>query len=60
MPTGSFCLLPKLAVYDILVGFYNQLNNGGKFIVDLEMPTGFREISTSRFPLSADAGILFQ
>ena len=60
MPTGSFCLLPKLAVHDILGGFYNQLDDGGKLIVDLEMPTDFREgeTSTSHFPLSADTGIL--
>ncbi|WP_291439580.1 class I SAM-dependent methyltransferase [Desulfovibrio sp.] len=60
MPTGSFCLLPKVQVQEILIGFYNQLDDGGKLIVDLEMPTDFREgeSTTSHFPLSADTGIL--
>lgn len=61
MPTGSFCLLPSLQVQEILTGFYNHLNDGGKFIVDLVMPIGYREeeTTTSSFHLSSDIGIIY-
>lgn len=60
MPTGSFCLLPKLRVQDVLNGFYNHLNEGGKVIIDLEMPIGFKEGNSgvSTFSLSSDTGII--
>lgn len=60
MPTGSFCLLPKSRVQDILTSFHNHLNDGGKIILDLEMPEGFQEgkISSSKFPLSANTVII--
>ena len=60
MPTGSFCLLPKPYIKDILIGFYNHLNSGGKIIIDLEMPCGFREAETtsSGFTLSVETSIL--
>jgi len=60
MPTGSFCLLPKSRVQDILTSFYNHLNDDGKLILDLEMPEGFHEgaISSSKFPTSPNTGII--
>jgi len=59
MPTGSFCLLPKSKVRNILTGFYNHLNAGGRLIVDLEMPHSFREGETTvnNFPLSDSTSI---
>ena len=60
MPTGSFCLLPKSRVRDVLTGFRNHLNDGGKLMIDLEMPADFREGETavSSFSLADDTGIL--
>jgi len=60
MPTGSFCLLPKLQMKEILEGFYKHLNEGGKLIVDLEMPAGFLkgETTVSSFPLTGEKGII--
>ena len=60
MPTGSFCLLPRPRIRETLTLFHNHLNEGGRLIVDLEMPVGFREGETKAcsFPMSADAGIL--
>jgi len=60
IPTGSFCLLPKLKIKEILNGFNNHLNNNGKVILDLEMPFDFKEgdSSSSKFSLSEDTGII--
>ena len=60
MPTGSFCLLPKSHVQNILIGFRNHLNDGGKLIIDLEMPVDFKSGKTtaSSFPLSAETGLI--
>ena len=60
MPTGSFCLLPKAHVRDILAGFYNHLVEGGRLIVDLEIPVDFREgdVTISNFSLSDDTDLV--
>lgn len=60
MPTGSFCLLPREHAQEVLALFYNHLNVDGKIIIDLEMPSHFKEgvVSTSSFPISNDTGIL--
>lgn len=61
MPTGSFCLLPRNRVKDVLHSFYQHLNKQGKIIIDLELPTGFipYKVSTSPFSIDDDSGILF-
>ena len=43
MPTGSFCLLPRENIQKVLGGFYSHLNIGGKLMVDLEIPSHFKE-----------------
>ncbi len=60
MPTGSFCLLPKESIKDVLRLFHNHLNVGGKIIIDLEMPSYYKEGATSlsSFPLSKETGII--
>ncbi|WP_207942497.1 hypothetical protein DOK78_000866 [Enterococcus sp. DIV2402] len=60
MPTGSFCLLSRDSIKDILFNFFSHLEDGGKLIVDLEMPIGFTEekISQSHFLLDQDKGII--
>jgi len=60
MPTGSFCLLPREQVQDILKIFHNHLNEKGSIIIDLEMPKHFIEgkTNTSSFPISTNTGIL--
>jgi SAM-dependent methyltransferase len=47
MPTGSFCILPRDRVEEVLETFYNHLNKGGKIIIDLEMPSSFQEGTTN-------------
>ncbi|MEK3886890.1 class I SAM-dependent methyltransferase [Bacillus sp. FSL K6-3431] len=61
MPTGSFCLLPRNQVKDILRSFYQHLEVGGKIIIDLELPTGFipDKVSTGQFSIDNETGILF-
>ena len=61
MPTGSFGLLPRDRVRITLRSFYQQLEDGGKFIVDLELPTDFvpNNVSTGQFPIDDNLGILF-
>lgn len=60
MPTGSFCLLPRERIRDILKLFHDHLNVGGKIIIDLEMPSFYKEgaMSLNSFSLSKDKGIL--
>jgi len=61
MPTGSFCLLPKRQVNDVLMSFYEHLVNGGKIVIDIELPADFKKGETSSYSrsLSDDTGILF-
>lgn len=61
MPTGSFCLLPREHIQEVLTLFHNHLNTGGKIIIDLEMPSHFKEgrAGTSSFNMTDDTGILF-
>lgn len=60
MPTGSFCLLPREKIQRVLITFYNHLNEGGRIIIDLEMPTSFQEgqVRTNSFPKADGQGIL--
>ena len=60
MPTGSFCLLPKEKVREVLAGFYDHLKSGGKVILDLEMPTDFKQGEMAMFSkqLSENTGIM--
>lgn len=61
MPTGSFCLLPRVIIHDVLISFYNHLKNQGQLVVDIELPMWFKldEVSVTNYPLSKDQGILF-
>jgi ubiquinone/menaquinone biosynthesis C-methylase UbiE len=61
MPTGSFCLLPKVKVKEILNSFYNHLENGGSLILDLVLPSWFvqNEVVVSNYLLDDETGILF-
>lgn len=61
MPTGSFCLLPKAKVKEILTSFHNHLETGGKLIVDLELPSWFvpNEVVASNYSIDEETGILF-
>ena len=61
MPTGSFCLLPKMKIAEILSSFYNHLEPGGKLIVDLELPSWFvkNEVSVRHCPIDDETGIVF-
>ncbi|MCL2593711.1 MAG: class I SAM-dependent methyltransferase, partial [Defluviitaleaceae bacterium] len=61
MPTGSFCLLSKNLVNDVLNLFYSHLDDGGKIIIDLEFPMDFKsgEVRSYSYPLCNDIGILF-
>ena len=61
MPTGSFCLLPKTKVMEILTSFNNHLETGGKLIIDLELPICFvsNEVVISNHPIDDETGILF-
>ena len=47
MPIGSLCILPRDRVEEVLEIFYNHLDEGGKIIIDLEMPSSFQEGITS-------------
>lgn len=60
MPAGSFCLLPRERIQEVLALFHNHLNIGGKVIIDLEMPSHFKEgrADTSSFSITDDTGIL--
>lgn len=60
MPTGSFGLLPREHIQEVLNLFHHHLNTGGKIIIDLEMPSYFKEdlVSTNSFRLNKDTGML--
>ncbi|OQA42233.1 MAG: tellurite resistance protein TehB [Chloroflexi bacterium ADurb.Bin325] len=60
IPTGSFCLLPRERIEEVLKAFYNHLEEGGRLIVDLEMPISFKEgaTNTSSFLMTEDTGII--
>jgi hypothetical protein len=53
-------LLSRDSIKAILFNFFSHLEDGGKLIVDLEMPIGFTEekISQSHFLLDQDKGII--
>ncbi|HCM89485.1 MULTISPECIES: class I SAM-dependent methyltransferase [Vagococcus] len=61
MPTGSFCLLPRGIIKDVLKSLKNHLTSNGKLILDIELPSWFTpgEVLISNFPLSNNEGILF-
>lgn len=61
MPTGSFSLLARDRVKEVLRSFYQHLEEDGKFIVDLELPAEFipNSVSISQFPIDDNFGILF-
>ncbi|MCL2574059.1 MAG: class I SAM-dependent methyltransferase [Defluviitaleaceae bacterium] len=61
MPTGSFCLLPKSIVNDVLTSFYNHLDEDGVVILDLLLPTDFvsGKVESLSYELGNGAGILF-
>lgn len=61
MPTGSFCLLPKLIIKEVLKNFYAHLLENGQLMLDLELPIWFKdgEVSVSDFSMTEDSGILF-
>lgn len=61
MPTGSFCLLPKSIVCDVLTSFYYHLVEGGEVIVDLLLPSDFvsGKVESNAFDFGNDTGILF-
>jgi len=61
IPTGSFCLLPKVKASDVLTSFYRSLNDGGRVIIDLErMPANFTsgETKTREVSVAPDTKIL--
>ncbi|MCL2620871.1 MAG: class I SAM-dependent methyltransferase [Defluviitaleaceae bacterium] len=61
MPAGSFCLLPRDLVGKVLDNFFEHLEHGGKVIIDLLLPTDFREgsVDVYDYPMSNGTGILF-
>lgn len=61
MPTGSFCLLPRAKVNEILQSFYKHLEKGGRVIIDLELPSWFieKEVIVNEYPIDDEVGILF-
>ena len=60
MPTGSFCLLPRNLVRDVLASFFNHLADHGKIIIDLLLPVDFvkGETKSGSYPLEGSTGIL--
>ena len=61
MPTGSFCLLPRPIIKDVLKSFYNHLEVGGTLMLDIELPSWFKtgEVSVSDYALGDSHGLLF-
>ena len=61
MPTGSFCLLPKHIINDVLASFYNHLDEGGEFIVDLLLPSDFvsGKVESYAYDFGNKTGLLF-
>ena len=63
VPTGSFCLIDKLAdAKKGLANFHEHLVPGGRIIIDLLLPSDWKtgEITTSSFQLSSDEGITLE
>lgn len=63
IPTGSFCLIENREdSLNALRCFYKHLVSGGRLIVDLELPHGWKigGISTSTFPLPSGDGITME
>ncbi len=63
IPAGSFCLIENREdSLDALKCFYKHLVPGGRLIVDLELPHGWKtgEISTSTFSLPNGDGITLE
>lgn len=60
MPAGSFCLLPRQQIRQVLKTFHDHLLNGGFILMDLEMPLSFREgaVKTRSISISEDAEII--
>lgn len=61
MPTGSFCLLHKVKVNEVLRSFYNHLETNGKLIVDIELPSWFipNQVAVKHYMTDEKTGILF-
>ena len=61
MPTGSFCLLPKMIIKDVLRSLLNHLTENGQLMIDIELPMWFKsdEVSVSNYSITEDTGILF-
>ena len=61
MPTGSFCLLPKHIIEEVLVSFYNLLEDDGIIVIDLLLPSDFisGQTETVAYELDSETGILF-
>lgn len=61
MPAGTFCLLPRDSVKEVLWNFHQHLNAGGQIILDLEMPVSFKvgQTSTSRISMPGDRELIF-
>lgn len=57
VPTGNFCLFPKVMVKKVLTTFYDHLNRDGQIIIDLEMPTSFREGTTTTRTVLVSKGL---
>lgn len=61
MPTGSFCLLPREIIKEVLASFYEHLKESGQLLIDIELPMWFKtdEVSIANYDLSEDEGLLF-
>ena len=61
MLTGSFCLLPKMIIKDVLRSLLNHLTENGQLMIDIELPMWFKsdEVSVSNYSITEDTGILF-
>ncbi|MBO0475762.1 class I SAM-dependent methyltransferase [Vagococcus sp. DIV0080] len=60
MPTGSFCLLPRKKIRQVLIKFLEHLEIGGRIIIDLESPMHFTPgvTSSGSFQIEDNLGIL--
>ena len=61
MPTGSFCLIEREQVLDVLTHFYRLLEPNGELIIDIDFPVDFLpgQVESYHLPLSKEKGILF-
>lgn len=61
MPTGSFCLLPRKSVSEVLRSFHEHLEEKGRLILDLELPSWYEknELDIRQVPLDERSGIIF-